>query len=289
MKNSYIFSLLAIITLVLQYSCQSEDLDSIEIEESLTSENLNIDNFKDKGYIQNAQLDEKLAYKEFHLTNLMEQILQVSPEFADSEEFKVAKGNESYYLENLLTNNLAQEKGVSLTDKNDIPSLNAFTDLEGETWYPIIKVLRKGNKDGKKALYLINSYDEKKRKEIVKSYKLNKNGKLKLIDKNLTKKEYENQYMTGKQSLPAYQLLLTPCSIGSLDCGGGGGGGGGGTVSTTYKLKTMKIKDKKESWLEAADITIFKFFGILLSPMFFMRIYFTVLKAEKYVRLKKET
>ncbi|VAW16099.1 hypothetical protein MNBD_BACTEROID03-1281 [hydrothermal vent metagenome] len=65
---------------------------------------------------------------------------------------------------------------------------------------------------------------------------------------------------SGKGSSSVYQLRLSNCQGGPVlkalrDCGGGGGGGtGGGSSSYTTKIRSMTVKDKKESWLEKADI-----------------------------------
>ncbi len=256
-KNKHkLYTLLALILTFV--GCQTEDINNSAINgKSVTEENLDIAQLNNKNYIATASLEERQGYKEFHLFSLMEQVPEVNTDFEELDEFKSAKDKEpSFYLENLLLSTLVQAKVYASVSTDDIKSHDAFTDLEGETWYPIVKRLKNGN--GKKAIYLMNSYDESKDQEVVKAFKLNKNGKLKLIERNVSEEMFDSDFLSGKASSSYYQLALSQCALGGTiqkaltDCSGGTGGGG--TSYYSNKIKAMTIKDKKESWIEKADV-----------------------------------
>ena len=246
-------------------SCSKENSDIISEENS--SEILN------KELMASASIKEKLAYKQFHLTNLMEKVLEVNPNFNQLEELKANKDDQPrFYIESLL-----KVSGLdSKSDDETSTSLGAFTDLEGDTWYPVLRIIEdEGNPvDG---IFLINSYDESSEKEITKAYKLN-NGELEIFADEFTDEIYDGLYSSGKASPSLMTLELALCPIDenfqkiSVSCDGGGTGGGGtggGGAPTTYKLKTINIKDKKESKWDRADIHHTKVFWNFVEPNVF--------------------
>lgn len=268
MKTKYI--ILQLLILLTVFGCQTEDIADETGKESVMAENMDIEKLHNKDFIQTASIKEKLVYKEFHLSSLMEQVLEVNPEFENMEEFKTAKGEASYSLQNLLLDGIAKKKGGTSTSKDDIPSLDAFTDLEGETWYPVLRRLKKGEGNGNNSLYLINSYDTDAEEEIVKAYKLDENGKLVLTHKRFTEEMFSGS-QTSKESSSVYQLRLSECpiaqdmlKIAARGCGSGSSGGGISSYST--KIRNMTIKDKKESWIEKADVHYARISWSLLAP-----------------------
>ncbi len=230
-------------------SCTKED-------NKLSNTYSNFDlNLYDKDYIETASIAEKLRYKEFHLSSLMEAVLEINPEFEYLEEFKTAKEEQpTFYLEKLLTSSY-KDKNVSLeNDKTGkTSSLGAFTDLEGDTWYPVLKRIKKGTGKPKDAVYLMNSYNQKTENEHVKAFILN-NDELELLEENYTEDMFLSQSKTNRVSSSFYSLSLSICPdedgpiLKVSNCGGGGG------VPSSYDLSTINIKDKKESWIEKADI-----------------------------------
>ncbi|MBO0341903.1 MAG: hypothetical protein VX798_05580 [Bacteroidota bacterium] len=234
-------------------SCENEEEQNMPLEQ-----NQSISLLFEKEAIEKAELKEKLSYKDYHLTKLMEEALRIIPDF---DEKSVKKSNKieglgTFYFDDLLSKDLVA-KGLRATNDSIQFSLKAFTDLEGESWYPYVQKIKEGR--GTESLYLINSYDPEIEKEIVKGYKLNDTGQLELKYRDLSEEDIfgpdpipealgNDVYVIGIS--PEEQKYILP----EDDNSGSYGGGGGSTSSSWVKLEYVKIKDKKESWLEKADV-----------------------------------
>lgn len=216
--------------------------------------------------IESASLEEKLAYKELHLTNLVLDILKVNPEFTKSEGFKASKGERpALYMENLL------KSGKFYSKDDEHGSLEAFLNLDGEDWYPILTKLKDGDNDGTNALYLLNTYDPVAEREFVKAFGMDESGNIQLVDEDYTEEDFNS--LNNKSTRSAYAMSLAQCkpthkNQKAADCNSGGssggsnGGGSNGVGSTAnvpvpLEIKRLKIMDKKESWLEKADVYIY--------------------------------
>lgn len=246
------FRLCAFVLTMFLASCQNEEEHSLPLEQ-----NQSISLFFDKKGIEKAELEEKLTYKNYHLTYLMEKTLQASPDFNEQVSKKSGKERNPgiFYFDDLLSGDIVG-KGQTTINDNIRFSLNAFIDLDGESWYPYMHKIKEGK--GTASLFLINSYDPDTEKEIVQGYKLDATGQLKLKYRDLSEEDIfgtnpkpealENDVFVLGIS-PEDQEYRLPDPI--LEEGFGGGGG----ISNNYvKMEYVKIKDKKESWVEKADV-----------------------------------
>ncbi len=222
--------------------------------------------FSDKIELNNSSLEDKFAYRDFHLSNLIEQLVSINPDVVLTDSKSGKQLESAFYLENLLVSKMAKEKGAN-SKTGKLTSLEAFTDLDGQNWYPTLKMERAGDGKLNNAIYLFSIFDENTQEDIVKAFKMN-NGELKLLSDNYTEKMF-NQF-SSKESSAVFSVALTSCApnetiadqeLISVDCGdpySGGSGGVGGSGSNTVRqdgvFGYMKIKKKKESWLEKADI-----------------------------------
>ncbi|MDF0715005.1 hypothetical protein PY092_02495 [Muricauda sp. 334s03] len=86
---------------ILLVSCEKEEEQSLLLEQ-----NQSISLLFDKTGIEKAELKEKLAYKNYHLTNLMEETLLIYPNF---DELSVEKSNKMGVLGTLYFKDLLRE------------------------------------------------------------------------------------------------------------------------------------------------------------------------------------
>ena len=110
------------IFIILLSSCDKE-IDLPETQETSIDTSLELN---DKNYIETASLGEKLAYRDLHLSNLVEQLAVVNPDFA-IEGSKSAKNEDSaFYLENLLVSSFKNNNSTSfkILDINNQPINN---------------------------------------------------------------------------------------------------------------------------------------------------------------------
>lgn len=269
------FRLCAFVLTMFLASCQNEEEHSLPLEQ-----NQSISLLFDKSGIERATLNEKLAYKNYHLTNLMEETLQVSPDFNEQLSKKsVKERNPSiFYFDDLLSGDIVG-KGQRTIDDSVRFSLKAFIDLDGGSWHPYVYKIKEGK--GSEPLFLINSYNPDTEKEIVQGYKLDATGQLKLKYRNLSEEDIfgpnpieetigNDVYVLGIS--PEDQEYILPEPIQSFDEGEGtspgGSGGGGGNAPEDLQIHKIKIKDKKESWLEKADVYIYGY-AMSGNPNFF--------------------
>ena len=254
------FRLCAFVLTMFLASCQNEEEYSLSLDQSQS-----ISLFFDKEGIEKAELEEKLTYKNYHLTQLMEKALQLSPEF--NEQLSKKSGAERnagiFYFDDLLSGNIVGKGQTTINDSIRF-SLNAFIDLDGGSWQPYVHKIKEGK--GRGSLFLINSYDPDTRKEIVQGYKLDATGQLEPKYRDLSEEDVfgptpkpealENDVFVLGIS-PEDQEYLVPDPISQEGFEGGEGsssGGGGGSINNWVKMQYVKIKDKKESWLEKADV-----------------------------------
>jgi hypothetical protein len=265
------FFYLLLFIFFLTISCTKEDLQPAEnINATVMFDNNKIDvKILNKDYIQSAPLREKLIYKDYHLTSLMGAVIKTNANFGNLSELKKTKENErpAVYLESLLNSDGGSQK------VNKDLSIGAFTDLDGETWYPVLELFKEGDNIVKNSVYLVKSFDENSEKEFVKAYKSDENGNLNLIDNDFTEDEFLNNYKSSNTNSSVYVLkVIQPCDnqpvrfknnpklievVGTCSSGGSTGGGNNGNQSKMLKIESFVIKDKKESWIEKADVHIF--------------------------------
>ena len=234
-------------------------------------------NMYDKSYIENATFNKKLSYKRFHLKKITTWLLKndkdVKNALIELNNYNNGKFD-TFYVESVISQVLLQntsndeDKMNAEIDSELEFSLNAFVDLESESWYPSIRVhdfekyLSRSPYDSTKTLYAIDDYDEVNEEQIMAGYQENSEGELEVIDETL------NEQLAGEDDIVVLELL--PCT--------GGGGqqqlrgpcdddGGGGQSQNLFRLRVdkMTVKYHKEGWPGRSEIN---FKGYSLSAPF---------------------
>ncbi len=273
--NTFIGLLLILFT----FGCQMKQLIRLLIvglilvscskNESIQQDYSESSSFKmyNKSYIENADLSEKLQYRRFHVKKLISWLIKNDKEVRNLVEkaSKSNSGQESYYVETLI-NKISASKKMTITE--DIKfALNAFTDIEGESWYPIIyfhDLERKNFKipfDSLKTLYATSDYDTTTQEQISIGYQENAVGELETVDETLYEgMADENDViildLIGCENNNQNQQYRTGCGPYS-----GGGGNNPPNNSSYHFIKKMTVKYHKESWPERSDV---KFVGFKL-------------------------
>ena len=242
----------AFMLIILSVSCESEEEQNLPLVEGQS-----ISMFFDKEIIQKAELMEKLAYKNYHLTYLMEEVIHRNGDFDSHNNMNALKRgsiNETFKFKDLL-GDVRTGKGEEQSRDSVQFSLEAFIDLEGESWQPNLKKIKEGDEIA--PLFLINSFDPSSQREVVLGYVLNDLRKMELKYRDLSQENVfgsnpieeakENAIYVLGISLEEQEDMLP--EIFSED-----DGGGGGSNNNYVKMEYVKIKDKKESWVEKADV-----------------------------------
>ncbi len=232
-------------------------------------------NMYDKTYIETATLDEKLSYKRFHLKKIASWLNRNKKDVkkAITELNNYNNGNfDTYYIESVINQVLlGQEEQDKTTDNSQIDnelefSLNAFVNIENESWYPAMRLydiekhLSRAPYDSTQTLYAIDDYDTENQEQIMKGYQENSSGELEPINETL------NEQLAGEDDIVVLELL--PCA----DAGGqqqfrGQCDPDGGGSQYTYRLRieNMTVKHHKEGWPGRSEIN---FKGYALSAPF---------------------
>ena len=84
-RNAFFPTVILVLAILLS-SCENEEEQNMSFEESQLTSLL-----FDKVGIEKAELKKKLAYKNYHLTFLMEEVLQSNPDFDEQEITKSSK------------------------------------------------------------------------------------------------------------------------------------------------------------------------------------------------------
>ncbi|MHA7829713.1 MAG: hypothetical protein ACX93O_01345 [Flagellimonas sp.] len=268
---------------ILLGSCENEEEQNLLFEESQS-----ISLLFDKAEVEKAELKEKLAYKNYHLTNLMEEALRLNPDF-DQNTYKKpgkAQGLRPFYFDDLFSQDIVGKGRRTINDSIQF-SLNAFIDLDGGSWHPYVHKIKEGR--GSEPLFLINSYDPDTEKEIVQGYKLGSAGKLQLKYRDLSEDDVfgaspvqeaigSDVYVLGIS--PKDQEAMLPEPFEEFNDGeipepssgegasGGGSSGAGSDAPEDLQIQKIMIKDKKESWIEKADVYIYGY-AMSGNPNFF--------------------
>jgi hypothetical protein len=274
-RNSICILVLALI--LASCTLTEDEKDMIVIEEKSVS------SFYDKAWVTKAKMDEKLAYKNYHLTKLMEEVLRSNPNFEKQIKADSKKGNYMGILnfEDALKGSFKAKGEQKMNDSIQF-SLDAFVGLEEESWTPYLEKIKEGRKDS--PLFLINSYDPISEREIVIGYVLNLRGELTLKYRDVSEEDiFGNESNGSPYEGEVYALSLISNNEGLSqeeaqnceECGGDGGGGylpgsggGNGSLFQNLEIEKLKIMDKKESWLEKADVYLYGY-AMSENPNFF--------------------
>ncbi|WP_136468965.1 hypothetical protein [Flagellimonas onchidii] len=284
MKKQALFNLLFLSIFLSLNSCTknegfsqsaSSDITSMDeesTESSITpSDDIIATDLYDKEYIRLAELDEQLNYRSFHLAQLVSEVVSSKIDYNNSlaQESSKRNGSGKVLLRDLIYSDAFDNKG-GIVDKDIQYSLGAFDGLSEEEMIPYIEKIKEG--DDSSPLFLMSTYDTKAEREIVIGYQLNSNNELELVEGEILEEDIFGSTSGKSGSSSTYKIGTTDgCGnhYKSAKCGTTGTTGGtGGTTSTnvtsnnggsqkiSLRIEKMKIKDKKESWLEKADVYI---------------------------------
>lgn len=209
----------------------------------------------DKEYIKDATLNEQLNYRIFHLSQLVNELRVSEIEFDKMFSKNSGKDNSfnKLFFSDLLYSNALDNKGKGV-NKNMEFSLGAFMGLSEQDLLPYIEKIKNG--DTSDPLFLVSSYDIKNDRETVLGLKLDSEGKLQIVSSDVTE---ENVFgdKTGKVAgrNAVYKVDSDGCGNYYKNAGCGSSGSTGGvTTSGTVAIRTIQIRDKKDSWLSNAQI-----------------------------------
>jgi hypothetical protein len=243
--------------------------DKNETTNELQTEVFNIANFT-KDQIANATLEEKINYKKYHMEVLASWVAKNNKailNMASNQQKSDTDEPKTFFIEDLVKTISTKNKS-SKTDENQIKlenSLNAFKELEGESWYPIIfqkdnQVLAKSSKSSLSTYMALEGEGDEG--ESLNAYELSSDNKLIPLNQTLTKEFVGNNNLLVMELVSCSdEIMMKQARSETISrCGGGGSGGGGtggGGSSYRYlKLDKMAIKDLKEGWPFRSEISI---------------------------------
>lgn len=242
-------------------SCSKENNDLNDETLDLEKDIVSIEN------IDKATMEEKLKYKKLHLLKLGKWFIDNQLEI---KEKIIALNGENQKEITLALEDIYRELNnsyASSSEKNEIEkSLNAFKNLNGDDWYPTIRLLdatrysQRNPYDDQKVLIAIEEIIDST--QVFKGYQEDINGELNEIDEELT------ETLLGENDIILFDL--GPCGVlidpihqrNSNPCGTTGTGNG----NDLYKLKIdkMTVKHHKEGWPGRSEIN---FKGYKLSSL----------------------
>jgi hypothetical protein len=242
---------LPLFSLVLLASCSNEE--SMGLEPSTNSQIMT------KAQVLTAPLDKQIAYKRHHLKVLAQWVAseRAAINVDASESFqKNQVAEQTFYLENLVNEiGVTQKSSKLFTKESVVSALDAFKNMDGETYLPVITVHESGilgQKSGssnEETLIVIEDNDLDG--ETYAAYLMGEDDGLEEYLGDL-----DNPTVAG---LPLLVIELDPCGAntvvasdinGASPCVsntlGGGGGFGGGSSFQSLVIDKMTIRDRKE-------------------------------------------
>lgn len=248
-------------------SCSTEEDLNSPIHETTSSYK---DMFNDKSYIENAELKTKLEYKKYHLKNIAKWISGNNIEVLNSvkKHYKEVDQNRneiSLFLKDLDID-FKEKIGKDYSSKLE-SSLNAFVELEGESWYPKItvlnadKLMEKSTYDSEKPIIVFSEYEEEIGVESLVGYQENLEGELVELDEPVT----EEFAMDKTLVVLSIDNVIAPIDD---EFSGGGGSGSGGSSYYRLKINKIKLKQHKEDWHNGASELHFAGFKVSRLPIY---------------------
>ena len=233
-------------------SCSNDEANEVR------SEKLNISEFS-KEQIIDASVGVQLDYKRFHMKILASWVGKQNEEIISimSNQKKLSKDDQQVFaIENLVKEVTKKQGTLSKSDEDYnqlLESLNAFVDLDDESWYPVIYLHKDtsiNSKTNENSTYIaIEDADENGEKYI--GYEL-KDDELVELQPPLTPELVGNNTLLVMSIQPC---IAPPAPEQYSNCeGDGGGGGGGGTSGSVLRINQMKIKHLKEGWPGRSEI-----------------------------------
>lgn len=275
MIRKKLFSVLFTVSLVYLASCSNNA--EVPIPESqVMDENQTDLKLYDKEYIRTAPLDEQLDYREIHLTQLVNELISSGIDYGNSFS-KQANKNGSYgvvFFRDLIYSAAMDSKEGDVGEDVQY-SLSAFEGLAESTTAPYLEQIKDG--DNADPIFLLSTFDTELNREIVVGYRVNSEQKLEQIEGEILETDIFGSE-TGRlaETNTVYKIGDTDACgnyYKAASCGNTGTvsetpsgtdvSGSTGTNPVSLRIENMKIKDKKESWLEKADVYIA---GRFMSP-----------------------
>lgn len=237
-------------TLFIFQSCTTENVESNEVNQ------LEIIDFYNKTAIENAEIETKLAYKNFHLKNIAKEMSKIFPIIFEEAQ-KNYRSNENltvFSIEKVLQSIDTNDK-TSLSDELQL-SLDAFKNLEGKSWYPVFEfsntsvLNQRAPYDEEKPIFVFEDEESSSAtQEYVTGYQENSEGFLEPLDEDIDEEFVQERDLV---IIAIDDDTHDPNHGDAIDNGpGGGSGGGSGNNNNTtglLKINKMKVKQHKEAW-----------------------------------------
>ena len=239
-KTIYLKTVTGILLSMLIVSCEKSD-------DLILSTNTEVQSLITKDKIESSSIDNKIFYKNYHL-DILGKWLAENHEKAAQLLFENEKKNEEsdqFYFEDLY-NKLNSDQKSSFIDE----SLNAFLNINGQSWKPTIFFIGNLNKTSAKTYLAVESNTPTK--EYFRGFEII-NSKIHPIKFPLTEKNIGDNNM--------YVIELGRPSNSNSTFNG---------KSHNLSLEKMKIKDLKEAWPGRSEISFqgFKLSNYLINNGF---------------------
>lgn len=235
-------------------------------EEVIPGNNNTAISMYDKQSIIDAPLPTQLDYVNFHLTSLMEEVSSSSKDFGEMFAKEANKGGRfgKIMFEDIISNYNANGKGDEINEEITY-SLEAFLGVSEEDLYPYIEKIKNG--DSTNPTFLISTFDTSKQEEVVIGFKFNSVGQLEQLEGIISEEDIFGSNTSKGVGGDVYQLGISICGDVPIeecvppqddddDEGNGGGNNGGSGSLENLILEKIKIKDKKESWINRNEVRI---------------------------------
>lgn len=248
--------LLPLALVLLSISCSTE-----------SSDNNTTSKMYDKKYIETASISEKLQYKKFHLLklanwiskNLEDSNFRKEVNFLNQKE----KNNPKIFIKDLYNYVNQNSTNKSIEDIALQKSLDAFTNLEGENWFPTITIIneQKSNSSNKvldetKPIFMFaEAESDFEKEEFVGYQKDSENDDLVELDEMIDEPTSENKILYVFDTM-------------EIDGAGGGASSTGNVNYGLSRIEKMTIKDHKEDWLGGASEVNIKAYRVFFGDNF---------------------
>lgn len=216
-------------------------------EENFVTENVSVD-YLDKSQIMNADLKTQIEYKRHHMFILSDWVSKNGLDIIKENR----KNINEFFISDLVEEAI-YKKRYSIDDESNaelFDALDAFTDLEGESWYPVVRLSENSFRKNQSSGVIISIEDADENGEMFTHYLPGEN------DDDLVEVDFEVSEETSETHDFVVVELVNgqPEFLDSDPAGTSGSTTSGGYVS--LKLQEMTIRDLKEGWPGRSEIAI---------------------------------
>lgn len=229
-------------------SCEKENLSDQNTELSEFAKSLTI---LDKSQIVKASQSDQLAYKRAHLKTLSLWMLEEGfPYLNERLGNQTNPDDDTFFIEDLYLEHIA-ESNIS-EDSTIRVALDAFKDLDNETWFPSVRLVKSDNTSSNpKLIAAVEDYDGSE--EFAQGYIMGDNpGEIKDLEYDITETSIDPDLILAVVLDPCSTTTFVPASSMEIPCADPysglltGPGSGGGNNSLV--INKMLIKKLKEIW-----------------------------------------